>query len=365
VDEVRKGGIMKIFTRYVLKGYSKLLILIFMALASIYTLILFFEVLDDALENKAPMISILYYLLYNQARVTREMLPLAFFFATLAYVIISNKTFELVALRALGVKSYRALVPMAFLAGAVGCLMVLWNMNVAPWGIARSTEVRKAEIKKEKQARLLRYTNLWMKHGDTACFIHFFDEKKRVFKDVKCIWLKEGHIQSVAMAPQARWEKGQWQLETPTLLDLTGGTIQEKNPPVLPLPLDISPRTLLEQKKEPWEMTYGELKDYINAMEKEGYSAPQLKMELYQRISLAFAPLVLVLLVFPLALRPPREGGWQAILLSFGALVGYWSANSLFTLMGRGHWLPPILAAFIPPLTAAAGGIWYLRKKEG
>jgi len=355
---------MKIFTRYVIRGYTKLLVSMFMALASIYTLILFFEVLDDALENKAPMSSVLSYLLYNQARVTKEMLPLAFFFATLAYVVISNKNFELVVLRALGIKSYRVLVPMACLGGIVGCAMVFWNMNVAPWGISKSTEIRKVEINKEKKALHLRYTNLWMKHGNTACFIHFFDEKKQVFKNVKCVWFQEGNIQSVALAPQARWEKNQWELVKPTLLTIVKGTIKEENPPLLPLSLDITPQTLLEQKKEPWEMTYRELKDYINVMEEEGYSVPHLKMELYQRVSMALAPLVLVLLVFPLAVRPPREGGWKAMLYSFGVLVGYWSFNSIFVLGGRSGWIPPLLASFIPPLSAGMAGVWLIRKKE-
>lgn len=355
---------MKIFTRYVLTGYSKLLAMIFMALASIYTLILFFEVLDDALEYKATMTSVFRYLLFSQAQVAREMLPLAFFFATLAYVVISNKNFELVALRALGIRLTRVLIPMACLAALVGLFMVFWNMKIVPWGMSRSTEVRRVEIMKEKKALHLRYTNLWMKQGNTACFIRFFDEKRRIFKNIRCIWFQGGGIQSAVLAPQAQWKRDHWELVKPVLLTIDRGTIREETPPVLPLPLKITPQTLLEQKKEPWEMTYGELKDYIRAMEEEGYSVPHLKTELYQRVSMALVPLVLVLLVFPLALSPPREGAWKPILSSLGALVGYWGFNSLFILLGRGGWIPPLLATSIPPLVAGGVGVWYFKKKE-
>ncbi len=356
---------MKIFTRYVLKRYSCLTAFILVALSSVYTLILFFEVLDDALENRSPMTSVLHYLFYSQARVMKEMIPLAFFFATLAYVVMSNKNFELVVLRALGVKSSRALIPMAILAGVVGCFMTFWNLNVAPWGISKSTEIRKVEIKKEKETLHLRYTNLWVKSGNTACFIHFFDERKRIFRNMRCIWFQNGKIQSLAMAPQTQWEGGKWQMVKPTLITIEGGTIKEKTPPLLPVPLDITPQNLLERKKGAWEMTYGELRDYIRAMEREGYSVPHLKEELYQRVSMAFTPLVLVLLVFPIATRPPREGGWKAIVYALGALVAYWGGNSIFVLLGREGWVPPLLATLLPPLAATGGVLWFLKKKEG
>ena len=356
---------MKILTRYVLKEYSRLLAFILLALASVYSLILFFEILDDALEHKAPLKSVLYYLLYNQPRVIKETLPMAFFFATLAYLILSNKNFEIVALKALGIKIYRILVPMALLAGVVGTITVFWNLNLVPWGISRSTEIRRIEIKKEKKAFHVRYTDIWVKHGDTTCFIHFFDERKQTFRKVRCIWFNEGKIQSVAIASQAQWKEGKWKMLEPTVLTIEEGTIREKNLPLLPLPLDITPQSLLEQKKEPWEMTYRELRDYIKAMEEEGYSVPHLKEELYQRIAMAFSPLVLVLLVFPLAVRPPREGGWMGILYSIIALIIYLGINSLFTLLGRSGWLPPPLATLIPPLGASGTAIWLLKRRDG
>lgn len=356
---------MKILTRYVLKEYSRLLAFILLALASVYSLILFFEVLDDALEHKAPLKSVLYYLIYCQPRVIKEMLPLTFFFATLAYLISSNKNFEIVALKALGIKAYKVLAPMTILAGVVGITMVFWNLNLVPWGISKSTEVRRIEIKKERKALHMRYTDIWVKHGDTTCFIHFFDERKQVFRKVRCIWFQKGKIWSLAMASRAQWKEGKWQLVNPTVLTIEEGTIKEETPPLLPLPLDITPQSLLEQKKEPWEMTYRELRDYIKAMEEEGYSVPHLKEEIYQRMAMAFSPLILVLLVFPLAVRPPREGGWKAILYSMAALIIYWGVNSLFTLMGRGGWVPPLLATLIPPLGASGAALWLLKKKEG
>jgi len=165
---------LKIFTRYLLREYLRILILVLLVLASIYTLILFFDTLDDVLEYKASLSALLHFLLLSQPRMLKQMVPLSFFFSTLVFLSLLSKNFELVALRTLGIRLYKVIVPILLLAAVTGVFMTYWNFEVVPWGIARSSEVQKIDIQKKKWARHMRYTDIWLKKGDVSCLIRFF-----------------------------------------------------------------------------------------------------------------------------------------------------------------------------------------------
>ncbi len=355
---------MKILTRHVLKEYLRLLVIIFMVLEAVYSLILFLDILDNALENKAPLKTVATYLFYYQPQVVKDILPLAFFFATITYLIIASKNFELVALRALGVRVYRALTPILILAALASTGLILWNLQLVPLNLTKAALIKKVDIYKNREAFLTRYTNIWVKQQNVSCFIHFFDERKMRFRKVRCLWAEKGHLQAFATSDTVIWQGETWSMVQPILLRVQEDKLEEERPQSLPFPLNLTPQGLLEEKKESWEMTYQELKDYIQAMEEEGYKVPHLKMELYQRVATALSPFVLVLLVFPLALRPPREGGWIMVIATGGALVLYWGVTSILALFGRGGWLPPLVASSLPPLAAITVAVSLLKKKE-
>jgi lipopolysaccharide export system permease protein len=294
----------------------------------------------------------------------KQMVPLSFFFSTLVFLSLLSKNFELVALRTLGIRLYKVIVPILLLAAVTGVFMTYWNFEVVPWGIARSSEVQKIDIQKKKWARHMRYTDIWLKKGDVSCLIRFFDERQRLFKRVKCIAFQNGRIETLTASEKALWTAGGWEMVNPKVIKIEGTMIREEYPPYLTMPLNISPNSLLERKKEPWEMNFQELRDYKRAMEEEGYRIPHLRMEFYERVVLAFSPLVLALMVFPLAVRPPREGGWQGIIYSIIALVLYYAVYISFTMAGKKGWLPPLIAAFLPPVGLSSLVLWSVKKRE-
>jgi len=355
---------MKILTRHTLKEYLRLLIIIVVVLGAIYSLVLFLDILDDALENKAPLKTVVTYLFYYQPQVVKNTLPLAFFFAAITYLIIAYKNFELVALRALGIRAYRALTPILILAGLASTGLIFWNLQIVPLNLTKAALIKKVEIYKNKQALFTRYTDIWAKQQNVSCFIHFFDERKMRFRKVRCVWVEKGHLEAFATSDTVIWRGEGWQMLRPILLTVREKGLEEERPESLPFPLDLTPQKLLEEKKASWEMAYQELKDYIHAMKEEGYKVPYLEMELYQRVAMALSPFVLVLLVFPLALRPPREGGWKTIITTVGVLALYWSTVSLLAFLGRGGWLPPLVASFLPPVAASSVAIGLIKKKE-
>lgn len=355
----------QILTKYVIKEYLLIFGIIFSVLSSVYTLILFFEILDDALEFRAPISAICTYLFYNQPIVIKKTLPLSFFFSTLTYLALASRSFELVALKALGIRLRRVLIPISFLAFIAVLMLLFWNFFVAPWGEIKTAETRRVRIKKERMAIKMRYTDIWMKQGEITCFIKFYDEKKRAFKDVRCFWVDNGRVYKMAWGPIVLWKGKEWVLNKGSFIEVNRGGIVQQSVSGFIIPLSLSPEALLDRKKETWEMSYNELREYIEDMKDEGYEVPWLKAELYHRIGLALTPLLLVFLVFPFGVRSPREGSWGGIIGAMCALVAYWGAITFFLQLGKKGAFPPFLAIFIPHILCLTLAIWGIKRVEG
>jgi len=350
--------------KYVTKEYLIILTLIFLALSSIYTLIIFFEILDDALEFKAPLSAILSYLLLNQPIIIKKTLPLAIFFSTLAWAVIASRHFEFIALKALGVRLRVVMTPVIFIASTCVVVLLIWNLFIAPWSEVKVSQIRKVKIKKEHKAFKIKYTNIWAKKGDAWCFIKLYDERKGVFKGVKCFWIKKNSIYKMAWGAKALWRKKKWVLDKGFLIEIGDKQVIQKEVSALSIPMPLSPETLISRKKQAWEMNYLELKEYIEDMQNEGCKVPWLRMELYQRFGLAFTPLILVLLAFPFGVRPPREADWRGIIEALGILVLYWGSITIFSQLGEKGLLSPFFAAFIPHLLFLSYAIFVVKRAE-
>jgi len=120
------------------------------------------------------------------------------------------------------------------------------------------------------------------------------------------------------------------------------------------------------KKKErgPKEMSLGRLIHTARLKQEEGTNAVPEMMELHQRISFAFAPLVLCLLgvssvMVPKSSRATRSWGLALCLLWF---VVYYILLSLGKALGEKEMLPPALALWLPNVVVGGIAVHFFRK---
>jgi len=109
------------------------------------------------------------------------------------------------------------------------------------------------------------------------------------------------------------------------------------------------------------EMSYAELRTYIQKIQASGYDATRYLVDLYSKLSYPLLNVIMVLIGIPFALKTGRSGG---VALSIGAsvMIGflYGIVFYVFISFGKSGILPPVLACWIPTLLFGLAGIFTL-----
>ena len=120
------------------------------------------------------------------------------------------------------------------------------------------------------------------------------------------------------------------------------------------------------RKKErgPKEMSLRRLRKTIQLKEEQGLSPTAERIELHQRFSFAFAPLVLSLLGVSLVLVPTRSRASRSwgFTLCLSWLLVYYGLLSMGKALGERDILPPVLALWIPNIVVGLIAIRLFRK---
>ena len=102
---------------------------------------------------------------------------------------------------------------------------------------------------------------------------------------------EKSHLARIQTAKQAYWENGSWRLEDGTVYTMNEAegiksTAKFKEQII---PLDVTPREISWEQKEPEEMTIRELREYISVLERQHQPTARQWCEIYMRISIPLA----------------------------------------------------------------------------
>ena len=107
-------------------------------------------------------------------------------------------------------------------------------------------------------------------------------------------------------------------------------------------------------------MTYNELRHYIGELRAGGYDVGRETVWLYRKLAFPFVTLVMALIAIPFAITTGRQGAMYGIGIGVALAVVYWTMATVFTAIGSGGLLTPVLAAWAPNLLFSAGAAYLL-----
>jgi lipopolysaccharide export LptBFGC system permease protein LptF len=111
-------------------------------------------------------------------------------------------------------------------------------------------------------------------------------------------------------------------------------------------------------------MSVAELRKYIDEYEKSGFKTLDLETELNYKLSYPFANFILILLGIPIGLVLKKGGRGTSLALGLIISFGYYEAMAFFTTLGKGGFISPFLASWIPSLIFLTGGIYLFTRIE-
>jgi len=341
----------RILDRYVVGEFIRMWLSALLAFIVIFLVVNLFEKISKFLEYHVPMAVIVKYYLFMIPYIIKWINPIAVLLGVLFSLGALSRALEVTAMTSAGLSLRRVIAPLVLAGLVISAAVFLFGETVVPYANARLEEIDTVYIKRLPTLKTVRRINLaYRGKEDRFFYIRVFDGIRDQMRDVRIIEKGEdGSVKRLIVARQAVWRGDRWQFRHGSIRTFrrTGEVGMEYFEKKY-IPLPEVPKDFLREQKTAEAMKYRELAAHIGNLEASGVGATKERVELYLKISVALANLVVVFLGAPLALQSQRSG--LAYGFGLAILLGFmlWGALAVGRALGQDGTLPPFAAAFLP-----------------
>jgi len=351
---------MGTITRYI---FHKTVFLCIACLSGLVLLIMisrFFGNLSLFAEHNADLQTVLMHTALSVPQVVYWVLPFSVCLGILATQAALSRHVETIAMQACSVSTYRIFLPY-ILAGILATFaMASVSFYVYPMAQKKADRIENINIRKRDIDGSFSVTGGRFKVGGDIYFVEHMDIDKGIMNNVTCYRTSSGKLRAVLKAEKARWNKQFWSVDRLDVIHLDEKGIS-MNHSMHALPLERGPADLVMAQTNPEVLPIGDLKNYLEYLEKDGIRSTSVETVYYSRISFSFSPIIMTILVLPFGMRFPRAGG-IARGISLGLVLGllYWFLHSSMTSLGTSGMLQPAIASWAANIAAVSLGITLL-----
>ncbi|UCF19153.1 MAG: LptF/LptG family permease [Gemmatimonadota bacterium] len=351
---------MRTLDRYVAGLYLKVWLICVFGAPLMFMIIKLTDDLDKYLARGLTAHQVLLAYVYDFPYQMGLSFPVASLFGAVFTVALMSRNFEVTAAKASGISFYRLITPV-FILGAI--------LSVAGLAIGELVPVTnrlRAETLGERSSssRALRSQFVYGADGGRAYSIRRLVAETGVIQHI--VIDREGTGSEYPTyrihAPEARWNEGRWLLlrgylyyyptQTPGLIFAFDSLYQKD--------FVETPQDLLAEPKDPEEMNYRELGQFINSIRRSGGDARKLQVEQMLKIAFPMACLVVVFFGSALGMSTGRRGPAMGVGIALATVLLYLISVRISQGMGAGGVIQPALAAWLPNSLFLALGIFLL-----
>jgi lipopolysaccharide export system permease protein len=273
---------------------------------------------------------------------------------------------ESIALFASGVSLYRIVIPVILMAVVVTCGSFVLSEIVAP---KANTEydmiVQKARGELTSNQKPVVGQDVVDRETRSIYYIRGgYDVAKNVARDVIVVQYDKNMPYCMFYGKEAVWEGGnhpnKWSFKNGYMNSLGPGKSFAMPFNTYDVILNKKPDDIKFDAMKTDEMSFDQLRRYIVILRAGGQDVQELRVRLYQKLSLPIASLVFALIGAPLGLRPQRSSNAMGLGLSIVIIFGYWVLTHYMSILGEQGTLSPAAASFIPNLAGIGVGIFLI-----
>jgi lipopolysaccharide export system permease protein len=344
---------MYILHKYLIREILKHFGTIMTTVVGIYLVVDFFQILNNFMEAGASLTIALQFMLFKTPFIIAQILPVGILLSILITLGLMSKHNEIIALKSGGVGVYTLFKPVATFGLISGIFLFFLSEAIVPITMAKADHLFFTKGRKDS-ALATQGSNIWIKgkHSithithynriDSTVFgvtIHQFDEDFKLIRRVD--------------APSGFFKNGEWILEGVMEQRINTDTneldvkfYEQKAESVTLLPEDLK-----RVAKNSEEMSFEELRNYIGAIEAEGYDAGNYRVDLHAKTALPFVCLIMSMVGTGIAVRSKLKGHLTIVIAcGIGIIFLYWVIFSFCLSLGYGGILPPVIAAWLSNL---------------
>jgi len=339
-----------ILDRYILREFIKILVLVVVSVMALFIVVDYTEIAKDVRENNIHIHTLLYYYRFVVVQALHWTLPISVLVATLVTFGMLSKNNEVTAIKSNGVSLYRIAVPICAVACAVSVLAYFLLDFVLPYSNRRMDELKR-KIEGKPPITASSQQRLWY-HGKGSYIINFlsYDPRRRELSQVHVFEFHPTEFRLVrrVYARRATWTGQAWAFQDGFMSSFGDNGTSTYALITNPITLYYSetPDDFATEVKQPDQMTYAQLRRYIDSLKKSGYAAEDLQVKLFSKGSWPVISIVMALIALPFAFKMGRRGTLYGVGLAFVIAMVYWMVYAVFTKFGEVGNLPPLLSAW-------------------
>ena len=355
--------------RYVIREFLKILMLVLMSTAALFVIVDYTNISGDIQTNHIAFHTVFSYYRFLLFGIMNYTIPISVLVATLVTFGLFSRNNEITAFKATGISLYRIAMPIIAIAATMSVLSYFMGEYVLPYSTQRSDQLSN-KIKGKKTVSSTQQQKLWF-WGKGRYLINFlsYDRNAKLLSQVQVFELHptEFRLTRRVYADHARWDGTGWVFEHGWIRSFADDGITTTYTPInVPVRLYYSekPEYFATEVKEPDQMTFAQLRRYIDTIKRSGYSEERLSVKLYQKTSWPFLSLVMTMIALAFAFRMGKRGALYGIGIALVLGICYWLLFAVFTKFGEVGNLPPLLAAWSANVLFAIAALYMFLNVE-
>jgi len=351
--------LIKIIDLYLLKRFFGALIVTTLAVGLTIVIINLIDQLRFFIDNDVSLITILQYYFYFAGWVLKQFLPMFILLATLFSVSILARKNEILAMKSSGLSLYRLTLPIFFACVVLAGGHLYYSEVLYPPINKKRVRMKEYEIRRQSEIPRTHINNVYRQISPGHFYtISKFNVTRQEGENIKIYHRNENSLSNIITARRAVYVDNGWTAYDGVvrIFDDSSRESYTEFDSMRVIDIKDKPADFAKPLGKPEDMSYAELKEYIDLMKRTG--GPYLRESIDLQIKIAFpmTSIVVVLLSIPFAANP-RKGG-IARSFALGALfslsyfvlfrvlqsAGYnekipenlavWGVNALFFLIG-------------------------------
>lgn len=353
---------MNTLGRYILSEFIKLLVIALFTFIMLFIMVDLFENMNGLLRNNVPFASSVRFFAYKVPFIVGQVFPVAVLISVLLSLGMLARHGEITAIKAGGIRLLRVFIPL-FAAGFLITIgVVILNESVTPAASRKAEAFRKTWMSEPRKGAF-GSEGMWIRTDQGIVNIRHIDTRKDILEGVTVYLIEKPFtIKERIHSRKVFWRAGKWVTQDAEVWRFSvAGQVIKAQTAGLVLEGLAEPADLTSIEDIQKNMGIGELKRYIDNLEREGYEAYRYKTDLYGRLTFPLVNFIMVFVGIPFALKSGRSGGVAAgVGLSVIIAFSYWVVFAASRSMGSVGIIPPLLAASFPDILFFAAGAFML-----
>ncbi len=362
---------MKIFSKYLVKEFAKLLVLCQIIFVFIYLFLDFILKIDNFVHAQVSAAIMLSFLIYKIPLIFTQMLPVATLISVIIMSSLMAKRNEFTAMKACGLDIFRVIQPIFVSAVLLGMICFMLNELVVPYTSSKSNEIWDIEVDKRNPTQFHGIDQKWYKSSNAIYSMRHFDYANQTLQRPTFYFFDDSfRLIKIINGEKAAWIGGKWHVEQGTVQEFgSDGGYQTDRFETLPLlsiketPEDFL-RSFGERERSPEDMSFLRLKRYAQREAMEGYDNREYVVHMNYKIAFPFIILIMVLIGITISMKLENIGTSFAVSLGVCFCFLYYIVLAFSRSLGLSGVLPPILSAWLTNLVFFFFAVYLMMKVE-